>query len=178
MKTPHLDALAANGVRFENFYTASPVCMPNRASFMTSRYPRVHGLRHNGCVLPASANTFVDVLAADGYKTAAIGKSHLRALLRQPAGLGRCRRKPVPEEVCSTTDLPATTRSHIKSSRRGTGPMHILPFLFSPGYASATALAYLEPPGSRSSFSSLSRIMAGQVLGYVQAGGFRAGTAI
>ena len=83
-ETQHLDALAAYGVRFENFYTASPVCMPNRASFMTSRYPRVHGLRHNGCVLPASANIFVDVLAADGYKTAAIGKSHLQLFSDNP----------------------------------------------------------------------------------------------
>ena len=72
VKTQHLDALAAYGVRFEDFYTASPVCMPNRTSFMASRYPRVNGLHYNGCVLPASANIFVDVLAADGYKTAAL----------------------------------------------------------------------------------------------------------
>ena len=84
VKTQHLVAIAAYDVRFENFYTASPVCMPNRASFMTSRYPRVHGLRHNGCVLPASANIFVDVLAADGYKTAAIGKSHLQLFFDNP----------------------------------------------------------------------------------------------
>ena len=84
VKKQHLDALAAYGVRFENFYTASPVCMPNRASFMTSRYPRVHGLRYNGCVLPASANIFVDVLAADGYETAAIGKSRLQLFSDNP----------------------------------------------------------------------------------------------
>jgi len=84
VKTQHLDALAAYGVRFENFYTASPVCMPNRASFMTSRYPRVHGLRHNGCVLPASANILVDVPAADNYKTAVIGKSHLQLFSDNP----------------------------------------------------------------------------------------------
>ena len=84
VKTPHLDALAANGIRFENFYTASPVCMPNRASFMIGRYPSVHGLRYNGCALPASANTFVDVLSASGYKTAAIGKSHLQPFSDNP----------------------------------------------------------------------------------------------
>ena len=52
--------------------------MPNRASLLTGRYPSVHGLRYNGCTLPLRANTFVDVLAAGGYKTAAIGKSHLQ----------------------------------------------------------------------------------------------------
>ncbi len=78
VKTPHIDAIAAQGTRFENFHVASPVCMPNRASLMTGRYPTVHGLRYNGCFLPQSANTFVDVLAAGGYATAAIGKSHLQ----------------------------------------------------------------------------------------------------
>ena len=78
VKTPHIDALAARGTRFDNFHVASPVCMPNRASLLTGRYPSVHGLRYNGCTLPLRANTFVDVLAAGGYKTAAIGKSHLQ----------------------------------------------------------------------------------------------------
>lgn len=78
VRTPHLDAIAAGGTRFEQFFAATPVCMPNRASFMTGRYPTVHGLRYNGCVLSERANTFVDVLRAGGYRTAAIGKSHLQ----------------------------------------------------------------------------------------------------
>ncbi|MEM7068622.1 MAG: sulfatase-like hydrolase/transferase [Pseudomonadota bacterium] len=78
VKTPNIDAIAANGTRFDNFHVASPVCMPNRASLMTGRMPSLHGLRYNGCVLPQRANTFVDVLAAGGYQTAAIGKSHLQ----------------------------------------------------------------------------------------------------
>ncbi|MEM6618835.1 MAG: sulfatase-like hydrolase/transferase [Pseudomonadota bacterium] len=78
VKTPNIDALAAQGTRFDEFHVASPVCMPNRASFMTGRMPSVHGLRFNGCSLPARANTFVDVLAAAGYMTATIGKSHLQ----------------------------------------------------------------------------------------------------
>ena len=78
LKTPNIDAIAARGTRFDNFHTASPVCMPNRASLLTGRYPSLHGLRYNGCVLPDSARTFVDVLADAGYNTAAIGKSHLQ----------------------------------------------------------------------------------------------------
>ena len=78
VKTPNIDALAATGTLFENFHVAAPVCMPNRASLMTGRMPSVHGLRHNGCLLPERANTFVDVLAKGGYRTASIGKSHLQ----------------------------------------------------------------------------------------------------
>lgn len=85
VQTPHIDAIAAGGTRFNNFHVASPVCMPNRASLMTGRYPTVHGLRYNGCTLPLSANTFVDVLAAGGYHTAAIGKSHLQPFSDNPA---------------------------------------------------------------------------------------------
>ena len=64
VKTPHIDALAAVGIRFRNFQATSPVCMPNRASFMTGRYPSTHGLRYNGCLLPLDTNCFTDVLRA------------------------------------------------------------------------------------------------------------------
>ena len=71
VKTPNIDAIAAKGMRFDNFHVASPVCMPNRASLLTGRYPTLHGLRYNGCRLPLGANTFVDLLAEAGYHTAA-----------------------------------------------------------------------------------------------------------
>jgi len=80
VRTPNIDAIASKGTLFEQFFVATPVCMPNRASFLTGRYPSLHGLRYNGCVLPTSANTFVDVLRAGGYKTASIGKSHLQPI--------------------------------------------------------------------------------------------------
>ena len=78
VKTPNIDAIAEEGTRFDEFHVATPVCMPNRASFMTGRMPSVHGLRYNGCLLSERANTFVDVLKAGGYATATIGKSHLQ----------------------------------------------------------------------------------------------------
>jgi arylsulfatase A-like enzyme len=78
VKTPNIDAIAAKGMRFDNFHAASPVCMPNRASLLTGRYPSLHGLRYNGARLPLNANTFVGQLAEAGYHTAAIGKSHLQ----------------------------------------------------------------------------------------------------
>ncbi|MGB6536965.1 MAG: sulfatase-like hydrolase/transferase [Xanthobacteraceae bacterium] len=78
LKTPHIDSIAARGTRFENFYVATPVCMPNRATLMTGRMPSVHGARGNGLALPLSSNTFVDALRAGGYATALVGKSHLQ----------------------------------------------------------------------------------------------------
>lgn len=78
VRTPNLDAIAGAGTIFERFHVASPVCMPNRASFMTGRFPSIHGLRSNGCVLSPRATTFVQALAASGYATASIGKSHLQ----------------------------------------------------------------------------------------------------
>ncbi len=78
LKTPHIDSIAARGVRFENFYVATPVCMPNRATLMTGRMPSVHGARGNGLPLPLYSNTFVDALRAGGYATALVGKSHLQ----------------------------------------------------------------------------------------------------
>lgn len=97
LKTPNIDAIAASGTRFDNFHVASPVCMPNRASLLTGRYPSLHGLRYNGCRLPLSANTFVDQLAEAGYHTAAIGKSHLQPF----------------------TDLPPMGRDDDGAARRG-----------------------------------------------------------
>ncbi|MCY3675319.1 MAG: sulfatase-like hydrolase/transferase [Rhodobacteraceae bacterium] len=84
VKTPHIDAIANKGTRFDRFFVASPICMPNRASFMTGRMPSVHGLRYNGCFLPLGANTFVDVLRAGGYETAAFGKCHLQPMVNLP----------------------------------------------------------------------------------------------
>ncbi len=88
LKTPHIDAIANQGVRFEQFHVATPLCMPNRASLITGRYPSVHGLRYNGCHLPLSANTFLDVMNEGGYHTAAIGKSHLQPFTGLPPNGG------------------------------------------------------------------------------------------
>ncbi len=85
VKTPHIDAIAARGVRFDNFHVATPVCMPNRASLLTGRYPSAHGLRYNGSDLSYRASTFPQVLRAAGYMTAAIGKSHVQPMTGFPA---------------------------------------------------------------------------------------------
>ena len=85
VRTPHIDSLAERGSRFDRFYVATPVCMPNRASIMTGRMPSVHGARSNGVPLPLDAVTFADVLSANGYHTGLVGKIHLQNMEDRPA---------------------------------------------------------------------------------------------
>ncbi len=93
-ETPHIDRLAAEGMRFTNAYAACPVCSPTRASIMTGRYPaRLHltdflvGTRKriDSPVLPApyvhqlplEEVTVAEILKKAGYVTGHIGKWHL-----------------------------------------------------------------------------------------------------
>jgi arylsulfatase A-like enzyme len=77
VETPNLDRLANEGIRFNNAYTAQPVCAPNRASLLTSLYPHTHGLRENTWPLTPRARTLAHLLAAHGYACGYFGKWHL-----------------------------------------------------------------------------------------------------
>jgi len=76
LKTPNIDKIALNGVRFTNYYCNTPICMPNRANFFTGSYPSVHGTRSNGINLNPEQKTIVDCLREKGYHTVSIGKTH------------------------------------------------------------------------------------------------------
>ena len=78
VRTPAVDALAANGWCADEFFTATPICMPNRSSLMTGRMPSRHGVRHNGIELSFDETNFVETLRGAGYGTALVGKSHLQ----------------------------------------------------------------------------------------------------
>ena len=78
VRTPSLDRLAAEGVRFERAYCQNPFCSPSRASILTGLYPRTHGLWHNGIRFDAvGAPTLADMLGEHGYRTGSVGKIHL-----------------------------------------------------------------------------------------------------
>ena len=80
VRTPNIDRLAATGHVFERAFAANPVCMPNRATIMTGRWPSAHGLRTNGIPLDPQAATFARTLRAQGWRTAAVGKLHLQPM--------------------------------------------------------------------------------------------------
>jgi arylsulfatase A len=88
LRTPHLDRMAGEGVRFTDFYTAAPVCTPSRAALLTGR----HAIRSGMCQFPGTRGvlfpdskgglprhelTLAEALKPIGYATAHIGKWHL-----------------------------------------------------------------------------------------------------
>lgn len=75
--TPHLDRLAAEGVRFSRTSCQGPLCMPARASFLTERYVRDHGVFTNWNAVTPGTPTYLHALRAAGYHTVALGKHHL-----------------------------------------------------------------------------------------------------
>jgi len=77
LKTPNIDKLASEGVRFTNAFCTSPYCMPNRATMLTGLYPNVHGVRSNGMRLSEDIPTITKTLGKEGWRTAAFGKLHL-----------------------------------------------------------------------------------------------------
>ena len=86
IRTPNLDRMAAEGMRFTQFYSAAPVCTPSRAALMTGRLPIRNGMcsdkrrvlfPNSGGGIPAEEITLAEALKTKGYATACVGKWHL-----------------------------------------------------------------------------------------------------
>ena len=81
--TPHLDALAKQGVRFSHWYSNAPICAASRAALLTGRYPMRAGVPNNtpsglnSPGLPPEEITLAEALKGLGYRTGLIGKWHL-----------------------------------------------------------------------------------------------------
>jgi arylsulfatase A-like enzyme len=108
VRTPHLDALAADGTVFTRHFTANPICSPSRASLLTGLYPPGHNVWNNGVALSRreyaifdtrsedqrcdarggfipQPPTMADMFAGAGYDTASFGKLHLTPYLSPTA---------------------------------------------------------------------------------------------
>lgn len=85
IKTPSIDSLARDGVKFTDFYANAPVCSPTRAGLLTGRYQQRYGIEsplpqvstaaEQG--LPATSRSLPKLLKSNGYATALVGKWHL-----------------------------------------------------------------------------------------------------
>ncbi len=76
VRTPNLDALAADGVTYANSFCTFPVCTPSRYSLITGLYVHQHLGWTNHCTLPSGIPMFPRLLQDAGYRTAAVGKMH------------------------------------------------------------------------------------------------------
>ena len=78
VKTPHIDRLAAEGVRFDECFAANGVCVPSRVSFLTGEYCHTHGVYGNDLDdIPDALLSLARYLQYYGYQTGIIGKKHL-----------------------------------------------------------------------------------------------------
>lgn len=76
--TPHLDRLAAEGIRLENVFVTNSICTPSRATLMTGQYSHINGVTTlNGAIEPARQH-LANLIGDAGYETAMIGKWHLK----------------------------------------------------------------------------------------------------
>jgi arylsulfatase A-like enzyme len=83
IRTPHLDAMAKNSLRFTRFYAAAPVCSPTRGSCLTGRHPYRYGIYFaNTGHLKTEELTLAELLKKHGYATGHFGKWHLGTLTK------------------------------------------------------------------------------------------------
>lgn len=85
-RTPHLDRMASEGLRFVDFHSNGPMCTPTRAALLTGQYPQrfganfesaLSGIEDYGTGLPHEARTIAELLGEAGYATGMFGKWHL-----------------------------------------------------------------------------------------------------
>lgn len=80
LKTPHLDAMASNGLRFDRFYAGASNCSPSRATVLTGRSNDRTGVATHGYPLRLQEKTIAQALSSAGYATGHFGKWHLNGL--------------------------------------------------------------------------------------------------
>lgn len=86
LKTPHLDRLASEGVRFRNAFVVNALCAPSRATFLTGKYGHANGVVNNHTPFPTDSVTHASLMRAAGYRTGYVGKWHMGSQRGQRPG--------------------------------------------------------------------------------------------
>ena len=113
VRTPNLDRLAAEGMRFTSAYCPAPLCVPSRMAFMTGRTPSRNRVWNNQGILSSAIPTWAHVLTAKGYETSLIGRMHFRGLDTRHGFENR----PIGEYSASHPGVPLLCTEKVKKPR-------------------------------------------------------------
>lgn len=129
LRTPHLDQLAKDGIRFTRFHAAAPVCSPTRASCLTGRHPYRAGIPGaNSGHLREDEATLQQMLKQNGYRTGHFGKWHLGTLTKTVRESNRGGPRGVKHfappwlrgfDVCFSTEAKVPTFDPMKNPKNG-----------------------------------------------------------
>ena len=129
-RTPVVDALAAEGIRYERAVPQSVVCMPSRSTIITGQHPSTHGVWMNGVPLPVDAPSVAADLQRHGYRTALIGKAHFEPFM-DPFGrfiensVARSGEETLPSRWADGTTGPHRGFEHLEFATHGAvGMLH------------------------------------------------------
>ncbi len=121
VRTPNIDRLASEGMRFTSAYTAAPLCVPARMAFMSTRRPSANEVWNNAHILNSAIPTWAHAMGATGYETALIGRMHFvgsdqrHGFERRPIGEYSAHHPGVPRlGEPMFKDIPASTSGQIR----------------------------------------------------------------
>ena len=112
VKTPNIDRLAQQGVKFSSGYSTAPLCGPSRAGFLTGRYQQRFGFNGNRDGIPTNLPLLPGLLKSAGYRTALFGKWHSAGPMPHERGC-------FDETLVSATSSPFIDYFHPKLARNG-----------------------------------------------------------
>ncbi len=79
INTPNIDRIANEGIKFSQAFVTNSICAPSRAVILTGKYSHLNGVKGNGEVFDGSQQTLPKLMRSNGYRTAIIGKWHLKS---------------------------------------------------------------------------------------------------